>query len=219
MQITLLCNNPLHPVNEWLDHWQKKHKKEHDVILCRDQKELPGGDLLFLVSCSQIIDESTRNRYKYTLVLHASDLPLGRGWSPHVWAILEGAQAVTVSLLQAEDSIDTGAIWAKRSFSVPKDALYDEINRCLFETELMLMDEAILLIKSDIKPQQQLKSIKPTYYRKRTPQDSEVDASQPLDKIFNKIRIMDPSRYPAFFHLHGYTYTIKLKKVKNNEVD
>lgn len=221
MQITLLCNSQLHPVNEWLEHWQSKHEQEqeHDILLCRDQRELPGGDLLFLVSCSQIIDENIRNRYKYTLVLHASDLPQGRGWSPHVWAILEGAKAITVSLLQAEDSVDTGAIWAKRSFPIPKDALYDEINRCLFETELMLMDEAILLVKSGMKPQPQLKSIKPTYYRKRTPEDSEIDATQPLNKLFNKIRVMDPCRYPAFFHLHGHTYTIKLKKVKNNESD
>lgn len=216
MQIALLCNSQLHPVNEWLDRWKSQHGQEHDILLCRDQRELLGGDLLFLISCSQIIDESIRKKYKYTLVLHASDLPEGRGWSPHVWAILEGAKAITVSLLQAEDGVDTGAIWAKRSFSIPKDALYDEINRHLFETELMLMDEALLIIESDIKPQPQIKSIKPTYYRKRTPEDSEVDASRPLNELFNKIRVMDPCRYPAFFRLHGYTYTIKLKKVEDN---
>ena len=32
-----------------------------------------------------IIDEATRNKYQKALVLHAGDLPLDRGWSPHIW--------------------------------------------------------------------------------------------------------------------------------------
>ena len=53
----------------------------------------------------------------YTLVLHASDLPDGRGWSPHVWDVISGKSSLTLSLINAEDSVDTGHIWKKRIYS------------------------------------------------------------------------------------------------------
>jgi methionyl-tRNA formyltransferase len=217
MKITLLCNSPAHPVNRWLEKWQEQHAGDHDVVLCRDRKELPGGDILFLVSCSQIIDARTRMLYRHTLVLHASDLPKGRGWSPHVWELLNGAETITVSLLDAEDDVDTGAIWAKRTFPVPKHALHDEINERLFDTELALMHEALLLFDAGARPTPQPKNVSPSYYPKRCPDDSEIDPRLPLDEVFNAIRLMDPERYPAYFQLHGHCYAIQLRKVHCNE--
>ncbi|KAA0014607.1 UDP-glucuronic acid dehydrogenase [Billgrantia pellis] len=217
MQITLLCTSPEHPVNDWLARWQALHQVNHDITLCRDKGDLPGGDILFLISCSQIIDAATRASYRYTLVLHASDLPRGRGWSPHVWALLEGAEAITVSLLNAEDGVDTGAIWAKRTIPIPAHALYDEIHCLLFDTELALMDEALQLISAGCEPVPQPLHFHPTYYRKRTPLDSEIDPRRPLSELFSTIRVMDPQRYPAFFRLHGHIYTIEFKKVTNHE--
>src|SRR5690554_2181102 len=102
MKITILCTSREHPVNDWLYRWKEK-QQQHSVSICRDRQELPGGDLLFLVSCSQIVDAQARRKYRYTLVLHASDLPKGRGWSPHIWKLIEGAKSITVSLLEAED--------------------------------------------------------------------------------------------------------------------
>lgn len=217
MQITLLCTSTSHPVNSWLSCWQAKHNNAHNITLCRDRQELLGGDILFLVSCSQIIDEATRSLYQHTLVIHASDLPQGRGWSPYIWELLEGAEVITVSLLEAEDDVDTGDIWAKRSFSVPPHALHDEIHLWLFDTELALMDEAITLISAGAQPTPQSEHITPTYYSKRTPADSEIDPSLSLLDLFTTIRVMDPARYPAFFRLYGHTYSIELKKVSHHE--
>tara|TARA_B100000678_G_scaffold220464_1_gene187801 strand:- start:140 stop:799 length:660 start_codon:yes stop_codon:yes gene_type:complete len=219
MQITLLCSSPEHPVNAWLESWRAHHQGRHSITLCRTKDELPGGDVLFLVSCSQIIDAATRAHYLHTLVLHASDLPYGRGWSPHIWSLLEGAASITVSLLEAEDGVDTGAIWAKRTFPVPAHALHDEIHRLLFDTELELMDEGLTLIGAGAKPQPQPATKTPTYYRKRTPADSEVDPTNSLCELFPIIRLMDPQRYPAFFRLHGHTYSIELKKVPIHDDD
>lgn len=219
MKITLLNTSAEHPINPWLYRWMEEKQGEHEVVLCRDREELPGGDILFLVSCSQIINAETRANYRHTLVLHASDLPKGRGWSPYIWTLLEGAEVITVSLLEAEDGVDTGAIWAKRTFPVPVHALHDEIHRLLFDTELALMDEGLTLISSGAQPKPQSQHITPTYYRRRTPADSEVDPSRPLRDLFPTIRVMDPQRYPAFFRLHGDTYAIELKKVSLHEDD
>lgn len=219
VKITLLCTSRDHPVHDWLVRWQSRQQSHHDIMLCHDKQELTGGDILFLISCSQLIDAATRAMYHHTLVLHASDLPYGRGWSPYIWVLLDGADAITVSLLEAEDGVDTGAIWAKRTFPVPAHALHDEIHRLLFDTELALMDEALTLISAGAQPVPQSQHITPTYYRRRTPADSEVDPSLPLRDLFQTIRVMDPQRYPAFFRLHGHVYSIELKKMSSHEDD
>ena len=84
MRISLLCSDENHPVNKYLDLWILKHQDFHTIELIRDRSELSGGHLLFLISCTEIISSSDRAKYNVSLVLHASDLPDGSGWSPHI---------------------------------------------------------------------------------------------------------------------------------------
>jgi methionyl-tRNA formyltransferase len=94
-----------------------------------------------LISCNEIVPASVRGRYRKTLVIHASDLPRGRGWSPYVWQVLEGKNRIPVTLLEAEDAVDSGAIWAQRDLSLEGHELFDEIAARLFELELELMED------------------------------------------------------------------------------
>ena len=174
--------------------------------LIHDRSELANGDILYLVSCSQLIGREDRARYAHVLVLHASDLPEGRGWSPHVWDILAGKEDLTLSLLTAEEGVDTGAIWAKRSLSsCPKHALYDEINDLLFQSELDLMDRGIEMVAAGEAPVPQ-PAEDGSYYPRRTPEDSRLDPTRSLADLFDQIRVADPDRFPAFFEMHGNTY-------------
>lgn len=218
MKIDLLCSDPAHPVNAWLMDWAASKAPSHEVVILRKKDELTSGDVLFLISCIEMIPEKLRNAYRHCIVLHASDLPKGRGWSPHVWAILEGAAEITVSAINAEDKIDSGAIWAKRSFSVAPHELSDEINTSLFSTEIELMNEVLSMIARDAKPKPQMDQFV-TYYPRRTPSDSELDPNSSLAEQFNKIRICDPQRYPAFFSMHGYRYAVSLKKIGKDAQD
>ncbi len=156
--------------------------------------------------------------YQASLVLHASDLPEGRGWSPHIWQIIEGATEITVSLLEAEDRVDTGRIWSQVHFQVPKHILWNEINQRLFDAELALIDFAVKGF-STIEPRQQNANIEPTYYRKRNPEDSRLDPEDTIANQFNKIRVCDPLRFPAFFELHGKRYKLLLEKVDDKQND
>ena len=120
MDISILTSSMEHPVNAYLDKWAEKNKN-HQISIVHSKKELISGDILFLISCSDIISKLERGRFKKTLVVHASDLPHGRGWSPHVWEIINGATDITLSLLEAEDKVDTGDIWKKISVPIPKN--------------------------------------------------------------------------------------------------
>lgn len=216
MKIDVLCSSADHPINPWIKRWIDGRQAEHDVTLLRKMNQLTGGDLLFLVSCAEMIPADMRNRYGSCVVLHASNLPKGRGWSPYIWSIIEGAQTITVSAIEAEDEVDSGAIWAKKSFEVAAHELYDEINESLFAVELDLMGQVIEMVERGLTPTPQPDS-KATYYRRRTPADSELDPSQSISDLFNKVRVCDPNRYPAYFKLHGHVYSVCLKKVQRDE--
>lgn len=212
MRISLLCSDEQHPVNEYLKRWMAAQHGVHEVELVRKKSELSGGDILFLVSCAEIVGATDRSAYRAALVLHASDLPRGRGWSPHIWRLIEGADEITLSLLEAEDKVDSGRIWKQLSFPIPKHALWDEINALLFDAEIKLIDFAVSEFEQ-IRPTAQDPSIEPSYYPRRTPADSQVDPLQSIANQFDRIRVCDPNRFPAFFELHGKKYKLTLEKI------
>lgn len=212
MNISFLCSDQLHPINEYLDRWIEQQSSQYHIELVSSRSELSGGDVLFLISCSEIINSKDRAAYNSCLVIHASDLPFGRGWSPHIWQILQGKKDITVSLLEAEDKVDSGRIWKKLNFQIPKHALWNEINEKLFEKEIELIDFAISNFDS-VQPKPQDLSLTPTYYPKRTPIDSKIDPFQNIVSQFDKIRVSDPHRFPAFFEIEGKKYKIILEKI------
>ena len=210
MKITLLCSDAGHPIFPRMSTWAAQHADRHKIAIETKSKDLPGGDILFLISCHELIPTSIRKHYRKTLVIHASDLPSGRGWSPHVWAILEGQKRIVVTLLEAEDAPDSGAIWAKTSFDLEGHELWEEINEKLFIAELEMLTFAVEnfgLVQPMPQP-----ATGATYYRRRTPKDSKIDINRSIAEQLPLLRISDPVRYPAYFEKDGHTYEITLRK-------
>lgn len=208
--VSLLLSDPHHPIKPRLQAWIAENKHAHQIELCQRSSQLSGGDFLFLVSCQEIIRAAQRSRYRHTLVLHASDLPEGRGMSPHVWQVLAGHNEFVLSLLNAEDEVDTGAIWRKQSVRIQPTDLWHEIDAQLFDAELSLISWALDHCDTATpKPQQG----EATYYRRRTPEDSRIDPSKPLRESFNLLRVANPNRYPAWFEIDGQRYSVKLEKL------
>jgi len=214
MKITLLCTDEKHPVNTYLYQWMQRNEDSHEISLIRRKQDLSGGDILFLISCSEIIREEERSLYQASLVLHASKLPQGRGWSPHIWCIIDGENEITLTLLEAEDSVDSGRIWRQVCFPVSPGALWDDINTSLFSAEIELIDFAVNHF-DEIEPQEQDSSLEPTYFPRRTPADSCIDPAQSIESQFDLIRVCDPDRFPAYFDLHGHRYKLILEKIND----
>jgi len=213
MKITVLCSSVDHPVHSVLLAWQARHCSQHDVEIVAGKDELTMGDILFLISCHDFIGKELRDRYKVVLVIHASDLPEGRGWSPLIWQVLEGRSNVIVTLLEAGDQIDSGDIWEQVSISLEDHELYDEINAKLFQAESDLMDYALNNFVTVIPRKQAPKG--ESVYLRRNPENSRIDPDRSIAEQFELLRVSDPERYPAFFEYRGVEYMIKLeKKVK-----
>ena len=210
MKISIICSDITHPVFNTLQAWKTKHDGNHSVELVQSTKELTGGDILFLISCSELVKKDIRDRYVKTLVIHASNLPEGRGWSPHIWQIIEGKNEIMVSLLEAEDKVDSGAIWKQQLMKLEGHELYNEINDKLFAIEGELMDFAVENFIQILPVTQSGKE--PTYYRKRTPDDSRLNPDKSIAEQFDLLRVADPARFPAFFYLRGCCYKISIEK-------
>jgi methionyl-tRNA formyltransferase len=219
VKISLLCSDPTHPIQPYLRNWCAQQSAAHAVELVHGASELSGGDLLFLISCAEIIGADVRNRYRASLVIHASDLPDGKGWSPLVWQIADGHSDITVTLLEAANEVDSGPIWHKVRLHFQGHELVDEIHAVLFAAELALMDYAVANCATVVPTAQPEIAAEraPRYYRRRTPEDSRIDPERSLAEQFNLLRVADSARYPAFFDFLGHRYEISLKKVAPDE--
>ncbi len=209
MKISILHTSNNHPIKPWLLNWIDTQKNLHEIDLVDTKENLVEGDILFLISCSEFISKKERDKFKKTLLIHASDLPKGRGWSPHIWEILNGAEQIVISLLEAEDKIDSGDIWKKVKVNISKNALYDEINRDIFIAELKLMEFAISNFNNVIVQKQS--NIDSTYWPKRTSKESELNLNKTINEQFDIIRVSDPNRFPAFFYKNGKKFILKIE--------
>lgn len=209
---TFLCSDPVHPVYNALRDWIGQQAEPDRFRLIRKVADIEWiGETLFLVSCSEIVNENTRDRFANTLVFHASDLPKGRGWSPYVWDIINGADHITLCLIEAGDRVDTGRVWVKQRIDVAKTDLAADVNSAMFAAMFDLI-LAVIHTPSCFTPIEQDASITPTYYAKRTPEDSRIDLDKNLREQYDLIRMCDPVRYPAFFEVDGTRFTIRLER-------
>jgi len=209
MNISILITSKEHPIFPFLVEWIENNNN-NQISLVHSVENLSEGDLLFLISYSELVSKKVRNKFQKTLVIHASDLPHGRGWSPHIWQVANGETEVTVTLLEAEDKVDTGDIWCKMKIHIPPTALYNEINQLIFQAEFDLMDYALtnFLI---VRPELQDNEVKPSYWPKRSPKDSELDISKSINDLFNLLRVCDPDRFPAYFMKDSRKYLLKIE--------
>ena len=210
MRVSIICSNANHPVVPHLETWKVEQEHYgHQINILSQSGHLGSGDILFLVSCSEKITKKIRDRFTHVFVLHASDLPKGRGWSPYIWDILSGKNEIVLSLIDAQDQIDTGKIWKKIQIPVPNNFLYDEINSALFQGEVSLMSWAMENYET-VTPVEQDHNVEPTYWPRRTAEDSRLDPSKTLAEQFDLLRLCDPNRYPAFLEINGRKYKLTL---------
>jgi methionyl-tRNA formyltransferase len=210
LTVDIVCTDPAHPLNPWLERWAAASADRADTQIHRQLDTLRGGDFLFLLACQQIVRAPVRARYRHTLVQHGSALPRGRGMSPPTWQILEGANEITVTMLEAADAVDEGAIWHQTVVHYDGTEVHGEIHAKISDAQYGLLDWA-LAHHDSVRPRPQ--EGEPTYYRRRVPEDSRIDPLRPLAESFDLLRVADPERYPAFFEYRGQKYRLRIDKL------
>jgi len=172
-----------------------------------------GGDFCFCLSFSQIVSAEFRMQYRHTLLVHESALPRGRGWAPMTWQILEGASRIPVTLLEAEDEVDSGAIYLQEYIELTGS----ELNA---EWRLLQADVTIRLCMKWIEQYPQVAMLgraqkgEPSFYPRRKPIHSQLATDKTIAENFELLRVVDNERYPAYFRFRGHSYTLKISRVE-----
>ena len=212
--ISIIISSSDHPINLIIEEWVSSKNNNFDIEIVRSPNDLVGGDLLFLISCGDIIPPEILGKYKKSLVIHASDLPKGRGFSPHIWDILDDNDSLFISLIEASEKVDRGDIWKKVERRIPKTFLYQQIMEVINVAHVELMDFAMANYEI-ISPEPQSKQVMSTYRSKRTPEDSRLDIHKSINEQFNLLRVCDKNRFPAFFVIHGKKYKVIIDDYEN----
>lgn len=199
-------------INEYIPNWLEKLQiSTQKVSWIHDVKEIPSGDMAFFLGCEQIVSRKVLALNKNNLVVHASDLPQGKGWSPMSWKILNGEKSIPVVLFEAAEKVDSGRIYLKHWMEFKGHELIDELRGVLAETSIKLCDEFIVRYPQIVDGAWEQKG-ESSYYQRRTPQDSRLDPELSIKEQFNLLRIADNERYPCYFELEGETYILNIEK-------
>lgn len=182
-------------------------KRGYNVSFSNDPNEVPVGGIVLYLSCEKIYSKDFLGKNTHNLVVHASALPRGKGWSPLTWQILEGKNSIPITLFEATEKVDAGKIYHQSTLELKGNELLDEIREKLAEKILELVTAFIEEYPNiSGKPQEG----KGTFYKKRDPRNSELDPKKTLEEQFNLLRVVDNERYPAFFRHKGRKYTLKI---------
>ncbi len=181
----------------------------HSCFWVHNSDLLAGGNICFLLSYSRLVQSEIRAKYNNTLVVHASELPAGKGWSPASWLILDGKKTIPVTLLEAIDEVDSGPIYDQKWVDLKSTDLSNDWRKKIAHISVALVINFIRNFpQSSRTKREQLGTV--SYYPKRTAKDSKLDPHKTINEQFNLLRISDNDNYPAFFELEGCVFELKI---------
>jgi len=210
MRLTVITDNP----KSWFIPYAEKLTAElkrdgHQVAFCTDYADVKQGDCAFLLSCERIVPKEVLSLHSHNIVVHASALPKGKGWSPMTWQILEGKDDVPITLFEAAEKVDSGAVYLRDTIRFEGHELIDELRDALGKK---IVEMVLKFAGSYPKIKGEEQQGTETFYARRRPKDSEIDVNKTLAESFNQLRVVDNERYPAFFRHKGRTYVLKIEK-------
>ena len=213
MRITILTDNP----GSWFIPYGRKLEAAlraagHDTSYVSRKQAIETGDICFLLSCVRIVEQEYLTRSRHNIVVHASDLPRGKGFAPLQWQILEGRQEIVVTLLEAVQAVDGGPYYFKSSLEFDGTELHDELrhssgrrsSKCAWNSR----KGAITLVPLPQKGEE-------SFYPRRKESDDEMDIRKSILEQFNHLRIADNDRFPLYFRHLGQKYILKIYKERS----
>ncbi|MFC5819410.1 methionyl-tRNA formyltransferase [Nonomuraea harbinensis] len=133
-----------------------------------------------------------------TLNVHDSLLPAYAGFSPLIWALINGEEEVGVTAHLMDEELDAGDILLQRAVRVgPSDTATDLFHRTVALIEPIVRDALTLIDTGRAVPVPQDRS-RASFFHKRSPEDSRIDWTWPAEDIERLVRAQsDP--YPNAF--------------------
>nr|WP_269326546.1 methionyl-tRNA formyltransferase [Kineosporia mesophila] len=133
-----------------------------------------------------------------TLNVHDSLLPAYAGFSPLIWALINGEPEVGVTAHMMNETLDAGPVVVQRSVPVgPRDTTTDLFHKTLDLIEPILLEslETIAAGRTDFTPQDRSGA---SFFHKRSDEDSRIDwtwSAAELDRLVRALSDPYPNAY------------------------
>lgn len=146
------------------------------------------------------------------VIFHMTDLPYGRGGSPLQNLIIRGHRDTRLTALRCVADLDAGPIYLKRPLSLLGSA--EEI----FLRAAELMAEMIKEIV-DKKPTPAPQCGEVVAFKRRRPEEGNLQNLESLGQVFDFIRMLDAEGYPpAFLETDKFRFEFFRASLKPDEV-
>jgi len=212
MKITILTDNP----NSWIIPYVVDLKRQlgetHEITHVFKTSDIAGGDVMLILSCEGILKAEYLKLHKSNVVVHPSKVPLGKGWSPLAWQVLEGSNNIPVSLFEAVEAVDAGDVYIVDYIKLEGHELNEEIKHQQGLITMKMVKKYIDGFDSFVGIPQ---SGEETFYLRRKQKESELNINKSILEQFNLLRIVDNERYPAHFYINDRKYILKIYKEQN----
>ena len=147
--------------------------------------------IIFFPHWSYLVNEKIVNKFK-CICFHSAPLPYGRGGSPIQNLIIRNFKSTPIYALQMSKKLDSGPLYLKQNLSL-KGNLKDILD--LMAIKILKMIK--ILLKKKINPKNQ--KGKDFIFRRLKEKNSEIKKEKNINKIYDKIRMLDSNEYPRSF--------------------
>jgi methionyl-tRNA formyltransferase/ubiquinone/menaquinone biosynthesis C-methylase UbiE len=199
-------------INDYIPELTKElEKHNHSVNILHKAEDISPGDFVFFLGCSQIVANSILKRNRHNVLVHESNLPHGKGWSPLTWQVLEGKNEIPVCLLEVAEHVDSGKIYLRDTMKFNGTELVSELRKTQADTSIRMclrfVSEYPDIVEKGVNQEGES-----TFYKRRSKEDSRLNPDKTIREQFNLLRVVDNGSYPAFFDLAGETYLLKIER-------
>tara|TARA_X000001036_G_C20642742_1_gene791812 strand:- start:300 stop:962 length:663 start_codon:yes stop_codon:yes gene_type:complete len=198
--------------------YEKLSIKYDNFILLNSPKKLTfsfvaklNPEFIFFPDWSWIIPKKITSNYK-CICFHESNLPKFRGGSPLQNQIIRGIKKTKTTAFLMSDGIDEGEIILQKSLSL--NGSINEIFSHMIDNDFKMIEK---IITGNYKLSKQ--KGKPTIFKRRKPEDSELNSSShSLEYYYNFIRMLDDPYPNAFIKLGNKKLILKNPQFKKGKL-
>ena len=170
----------------------------------------PGGvweqpfDLLFAVGWRYMVPSAVYRRARLgAYVFHDSLLPKYRGFSPTVWAMINGEDHTGVTLFEMAESVDSGLIVGQERVPIGLDDDIAAVQERVTQAYLSLLAQSLPGLRAGALSGLPQDESQATYTCKRLPEDNKIDWRLGTREVYNLIRAVTRPYPGAYTTLNG----------------
>jgi len=183
-------------ISQFPGHW---HYIDRQQELTPDRIRALDPKRIFFLHWSWKLPEEIVEKYE-CVCFHMTDVPYGRGGSPLQNLIVRGHQETKLTALKMTAQFDAGPVYCKERL-----LLYGAAEEIYIRMTVLAATMILKINEENLQPVSQVG--KPTVFKRRKREESQLSSLPDLSALYDFIRMLDADGYPPAFVEHdGFCY-------------